>query len=132
LAPDDSRGIGTVQARRAARAFVERLGPQDLVAVVSTGGRASLRHTFTSDPARTLATIDLFRGLGCARDGRRLAAETAERLARQTGLTHPKFRAGGPLPARAPAERVLERTQQIRVFLEFGELLTPPANGIHV
>ncbi len=53
-------------ARQAAREFVQRyVGPTDLVAAFSTGGRGVQTQEFTSDKTRVLATIDRFLGRRC-------------------------------------------------------------------
>jgi VWFA-related protein len=53
----------TLSVRRLAREFVEQhVGPSDLVAVFSTGGRGALTQEFTTDHARVLAAIDRFQG----------------------------------------------------------------------
>jgi len=58
----------TIPARRAARAFIERhVGPNDLVAIFSTGGVGVRTQEFTADKARVLQTIDRFRGLLASR-----------------------------------------------------------------
>jgi VWFA-related protein len=53
-------------ARQAAREFVQRyVGPTDLVAAFSTGGRGVQTQEFTADKTRVLATIDRFLGRRC-------------------------------------------------------------------
>ncbi len=53
-------------ARQAAREFVQRyVGPSDLVAAFSTGGRGVQTQEFTTDKTRLLATIDRFVGRRC-------------------------------------------------------------------
>ena len=47
-------------ARDIARKLVERMGPSDLAAVVSTSGRSSSQADFTGDKARLVAAIDRF------------------------------------------------------------------------
>ena len=52
---------GRVAASRAiARRLVERMGPWDQAAVISTSGRSSAQAEFTSDKARLIAAIDKF------------------------------------------------------------------------
>ncbi len=53
-------------ARQAARQFVQQyVGPSDLVAAFSTGGRGVQTQEFTTDKTRVLATIDRFLGRRC-------------------------------------------------------------------
>jgi VWFA-related protein len=60
----------TIPARRAARAFIERhVGPNDLVAIFSTGGFGVRTQEFTTDKARVLQTIDRFIGQRCRAGG---------------------------------------------------------------
>jgi VWFA-related protein len=47
-------------AKRAARRAVERLGPADLAAVLTTSGRRVSQAEFTADKARLIAAIDTF------------------------------------------------------------------------
>ena len=52
---------GRVAASRAiARRLVERMGPWDQAAVISTSGRSSAQAEFTSDKSRLIAAIDKF------------------------------------------------------------------------
>ncbi len=56
----------TIPVRRAAREFVERyVGPTDLVAAFSTGGRGVQTQEFTTDKTRVLTKIDQFFGRRC-------------------------------------------------------------------
>jgi VWFA-related protein len=59
--PQASRSV-----RQAAREFVQRfVGPTDLVAAFSTGGRGVQTQEFTADKTRVLSTIDRFLGRRC-------------------------------------------------------------------
>jgi VWFA-related protein len=63
----------SIPARRAARAFVEQhVGPNDLVAVFSTGGFSARTQEFTADKARVIQTIDRFMGQRCRFEAGRL------------------------------------------------------------
>ncbi len=56
----------SLPARKAARDFVQRyVGPTDLIAAFSTGGRGVQTQEFTTDKTRVLATIDRFIGRRC-------------------------------------------------------------------
>jgi len=56
----------SLPARQAAREFVQRyVGPTDLIAAFSTGGRGVQTQEFTTDKTRVLATIDRFIGRRC-------------------------------------------------------------------
>ncbi len=57
---DDLQLLGwkTPALRRTARQFVERVGPDDLLLVIGTSGRADPTQDFTTDKARVLRSID--------------------------------------------------------------------------
>jgi VWFA-related protein len=64
----------TSAVRKAARQFIERnLGPNDVVAVVYTSGRADASQEFTSDQRLLLAAVDKF-------VGRKLRSSTLDRI----------------------------------------------------
>ncbi len=59
----------TLPVRHVAREFVERhVGPEDLVAVFSTGGRGAVNLEFTSDKLAVLRVIDEFMGSPCTKN----------------------------------------------------------------
>lgn len=59
----------TLPVRRVAREFIEQhVGPDDLIAVFSTGGRGAVNQEFTSDTSAALRVIDGFMGSPCTKN----------------------------------------------------------------
>jgi VWFA-related protein len=79
----------SVSVRKAAREFVQQfVGPTDLVAAFSTGGRGVQTQEFTSDKSRIFAAVDRFIGSRCRSQQNSTADSPRANAFRQE--THPE------------------------------------------
>ena len=109
--------------QRAAREFIlERMGANDIAAVVHTGGRRDAAQEFTSSKRLLLAAVEQFHG-------RKLRSATLEKLEQSVNMMSDADNQLIETELRDPLE--LERTQRARNMLETLEGLSEGLADVH-